>query len=125
MVRALGNSYAYKPPCYRAEAKEYAAPMSPHIEPQGEPRDAAIYSWACPCDHCALRAGCATAETACARFVSFVQGAGQPRWSLAPRVPSRALFLAAFDVNPTRGRPGGGSRPGDGAAIFPAPQPSD
>lgn len=48
----------------------------------------------CPCDTCRFRERCAQHLLACAAFSMYLAGAGKPRWSQAPRAPSRARFEA-------------------------------
>jgi len=51
----------------------------------------------CPCDTCRLRERCAAEQSACAAFSMFVHGLPECRWRLAPRAPSRPLYLALFE----------------------------
>jgi hypothetical protein len=48
----------------------------------------------CPCEGCRFAQRCASEQLACAAYQSYAQGAGKPRWSRAPRAPTRALYEA-------------------------------
>lgn len=50
-----------------------------------------------PCDDCRHAAKCRAEKLLCEAFNLYVSGEGRPRWSLAPRVPTRALYLALLD----------------------------
>ena len=51
----------------------------------------------CPCDECRFFAKCGTEKLLCERFSMYVNGEGRPRWSLAPRAPTKSRFVALFD----------------------------
>ena len=52
---------------------------------------------AAPCDHCVQRAKCRINRLACAAFARYLDGAKQARWSVAPRIPTRARFVGLLD----------------------------
>jgi len=53
----------------------------------------------CPCDDgCRFREKCRAEKLCCERFGLYLHGAGQARWSLAPRAPNHARFEALLDL---------------------------
>src|SRR5436309_14314779 len=52
----------------------------------------------CPCDTCRHAAKCRTEKLLCGAFSLYVAGDGKRRWSIAPRVPTRALYDALLEV---------------------------
>ena len=54
----------------------------------------------CPCDACHFREHCAQRMLACAAFSMYLAGEGNPRWSVAPRVPRTAIYAALFEAAP-------------------------
>jgi hypothetical protein len=47
-----------------------------------------------PCDGCRHASECSQLAWACDAFVLFANGGSAQRWVVAPRQPSRALFVA-------------------------------
>ncbi len=66
-----------------------------HLGSIGPQREHAMLLGPAPCDACKFAAKCA-AGMCCERFALFLVGAGEPRWKVAPRAPSRARFAALF-----------------------------
>jgi hypothetical protein len=59
------------------------------------PSRAALWAPA-PCDRCRFRERCAADRLACDAFAVFMTGGEEWRWSLAPRVPTRARYAVLF-----------------------------
>ena len=49
-----------------------------------------------PCDECRFRERCGLALLACEAFSVYVSGQAAPRWSCAPRAPTRSRFEVIF-----------------------------
>jgi hypothetical protein len=51
-----------------------------------------------PCDVCKFAAKCRAEKLVCEAYGVYLAGAGQPRWSLAPRAPTHARYCALLDL---------------------------
>lgn len=59
--------------------------------------DFAAMAEPCPCDGCHLAAKCRAEKLLCERFNLYVAGAGRPRWRVAPRAPTHALYVTLLE----------------------------
>ena len=47
-----------------------------------------------PCDDCRFRERCGREHLACDSFALYLHGKSDERWQIAPRAPTRAIYLA-------------------------------
>jgi hypothetical protein len=60
-----------------------------------DPLELSLLLGPAPCDNCQFRERCAARLLACEAYRLFVRNFSGP-WDLAPRVPTRARYLAIF-----------------------------